>query len=55
MILDSSCVHWWIIDSYSVGHYRKCGAIRDFEGLRQKEKIKRLFIREISKVQPSVF
>ncbi len=38
MILDSSCVHWWMIDRLSVGRCRKCGAIRDFEKLMQEEK-----------------
>ena len=38
MILDSVCVHWWIIGDYSVGHCKKCGATRDFEKLRQEEK-----------------
>jgi hypothetical protein len=38
MILDSRCVHWWIIGAYSVGQCKKCGAIRDFEKLRQAEK-----------------
>jgi hypothetical protein len=38
MILDSKCVHWWIIGDYSIGRCKKCGAIRDFEKLRQEEK-----------------
>jgi hypothetical protein len=38
MILESGCVHWWIIGAYSVGHCKKCGATRDFEKLRQEEK-----------------
>jgi hypothetical protein len=38
MILDSKCVHWWIIGEYLVGRCKKCGAIRDFEKLRQEEK-----------------
>ncbi len=38
MILDSRCVHWWIIGDYLVGHCKKCGATRDFELLRQEEK-----------------
>jgi hypothetical protein len=38
MILDSKCVHWWIIGDHSVGHCKKCGAVRDFEQLRQAEK-----------------
>ena len=37
MILESGCVHWWIIGAYSVGHCKKCGATRDFEKLRQEE------------------
>jgi hypothetical protein len=38
MVLDSKCVHWWIIGNYSVGHCKKCGAIKDFEKLRLEEK-----------------
>ena len=38
MILDSSCVHYWIIWKDSIGRCKKCGAIRDFEKLRQEEK-----------------
>jgi len=38
MILDPSCVHWWIIGDYLVGRCKKCGATRDFEKLRQEEK-----------------
>jgi hypothetical protein len=38
MILDSKCVHWWIIGDHSVGRCKKCGAVRDFEQLRQAEK-----------------
>ena len=45
MILESGCVHWWIIGAYSLGHCKKCGATRDFEKLRQEEKA-RLAIRK---------
>jgi hypothetical protein len=38
MVLDSGCIHWWIIGNDSVGHCKKCGATRDFEKLRQEEK-----------------
>jgi hypothetical protein len=38
MILDSTCVHWWIIGDYLVGQCKKCGATKDFEMLRQEEK-----------------
>ncbi len=38
MILDSSCVHWWIIGRDEVGHCKKCGEIRDFENIRLEEK-----------------
>jgi hypothetical protein len=38
MILDSKCVHWWIIGDHLVGHCKKCSATRDFEKLRQEEK-----------------
>jgi len=41
MILDSLCIHWWMIGDYSVGHCKKCGAIRDFEKLRQEEQTRR--------------
>jgi hypothetical protein len=46
MILDSKCVHWWIIGDYSVGHCKKCGAVRDFEQLRQEEKTHMNILRE---------
>jgi hypothetical protein len=38
MIVNSTCVHWWIIGDYLVGRCKKCGATRDFEQLRQDEK-----------------
>ena len=41
MILDSLCVHWWMIGDYSVGQCKKCGAIRDFEKLRQEEQTRK--------------
>jgi hypothetical protein len=41
MIVDSLCVHWWIIDGNSVGCCKKCGAIRDFEKLRQEEQARK--------------
>jgi hypothetical protein len=37
MIIDSRCVHWWIIGEYLVGHCKKCGATRDFEKLKREE------------------
>jgi hypothetical protein len=36
-MLDSKCVHWWIIGDYLVGRCKKCGATRDFEKLREEE------------------
>ncbi len=36
MILNSSCVHYWIIREISIGRCEKCGAIRDFEQLGQE-------------------
>ena len=53
MILDSGCVHWWIIGDYSVGHCKKCGATRDFEKLRQEEKT-RMTIRKGKRGSPVV-
>jgi hypothetical protein len=41
MIIDSSCVHWWIIGDRLVGRCKKCGATRDFEKLRQEEQTRR--------------
>jgi hypothetical protein len=41
MTLDSLCVHWWMIGAYSVGRCKKCGAIRDFEKLRQEEQMRK--------------
>jgi Fe2+ or Zn2+ uptake regulation protein len=37
MTLDSLCIHWWMIGDHSIGHCKKCGAIRDFEKLRLEE------------------
>lgn len=51
MILDSSCVHWWIIGDYLVGRCKKCGATRDFEKLRQEEQI-RMSIRRVKMNHP---
>jgi hypothetical protein len=53
MILDSLCVHWWIIGEYSVGHCKKCGAIRDFEKLRQEEQTRKMLHRR--KIKSPVF
>jgi hypothetical protein len=41
MILNSLCVHWWMIGEYSVGTCKKCGATRNFEQLRQEEQTRR--------------
>jgi hypothetical protein len=46
MISDSKCVHWWIIGDHSVGRCKKCGAVRDFEQLRQAEKTHMSVLRE---------
>ncbi len=53
MVLDSKCVHWWMIGEYLVGHCKKCGAVRDFEKLRQEE-MTRLTIRRTKKNIPVV-
>jgi hypothetical protein len=53
MIIDSSCVHWWIIGDYLVGHCKKCGATRDFEKLREEEKT-RITIRRAKMHSPVV-
>ena len=53
MILNSGCVHWWMIGDYSVGQCKKCGATRDFEKLRQEEKT-RMTIRRGKRVSPVV-
>ena len=53
MILDSSCVHWWIIGDYLVGRCKKCGATRDFEKLREEEKT-RMTIRRAKMHSPVV-
>jgi len=34
---NQQCVHRWIIDSIDVGHCVKCGAVKDFRVLREKE------------------
>ena len=41
MILNSSCVHWWTIDNFSLAHCKKCGEIRDFKKVTQEEKLKK--------------
>jgi hypothetical protein len=53
MVLDSRCVHWWIIGEYLVGRCKKCGATRDFEKLREEERI-RLSIRRMKIRSPAV-
>ncbi len=53
MILDSRCVHWWIIGDHLVGRCKKCGATRDFEKLRQEEKT-RMTIRRAKMKSPVV-
>jgi hypothetical protein len=53
MILESGCVHWWIIGEYLVGRCKKCGAVRDFEKLRQEEKT-RMNMRRGKKGSPVV-
>ena len=56
MILDSSCVHYWIIGKNSIGRCKKCGAIRDFEQLKQEEEeVRRTIHKKKSEVPPSVF
>jgi len=45
MTLNSLCVHWWMIGDYSVGRCKKCGAVRDFEQLRQDEQTRKMFRR----------
>ena len=52
-MLDSKCVHWWIIGEYLVGHCKKCGETRDFEKLREEEKT-RLAIRRVKIHSPAV-
>ncbi|MGD0795742.1 MAG: hypothetical protein ABR958_09220 [Dehalococcoidales bacterium] len=52
-MLDSRCVHWWIIGDYLVGRCKKCGATRDFEKLREEERI-RLSIRRMKMRSPAV-
>ncbi len=32
------CVHYWFIDSYDVGRCRKCGRVKDFGRLLEKER-----------------
>jgi hypothetical protein len=40
-MLNSLCVHWWMIGDYSIGHCKKCGATKDFEKLRQEEQTRK--------------
>lgn len=30
--------HYWVIDEFNVGHYKKCPAVKDFGALLNKEK-----------------
>ena len=53
MIIDSKCVHWWMIGDYQVGRCKKCGATRDFEKLRTEEQT-RLNIRRVRIHTPAV-
>jgi hypothetical protein len=43
MAANSLCVHWWIIGDYSVGHCKKCGAVRDFAKMREEEQTRKAF------------
>jgi hypothetical protein len=53
MVLDSKCVHWWIIGDYLIGRCKKCGATRDFEKLRREEQT-RMAIRKEKRGSPTV-
>lgn len=41
MTLEPSCVHWWIIDNFSIGHCKKCGEIVNFKKLIEEKKPKK--------------
>jgi hypothetical protein len=45
MTTKSLCIHWWMIGEYSVGQCKKCGALKDFEKLRQAEQTRKVFQR----------
>jgi hypothetical protein len=52
-MLEANCIHWWIIGDYLVGRCKKCGALRDFEKLREEEQT-RLSIRRVKIHSPAV-
>ena len=52
-MIDSSCVHWWIIGDYLVGHCKKCGATRDFEKLKREEETRKTIHR--GKMKSAIF
>jgi hypothetical protein len=54
MVLKALCTHWWIIGEYSVGQCKKCGAIKDFEKLRQDEQTHKTFHRGKTKTPATV-
>jgi hypothetical protein len=51
ILLDSRCVHWWIIGDYLVGRCKKCGATKDFEKLREEEQNRRKIHRGKSPIE----
>jgi hypothetical protein len=43
MVINTICVHWWMIGEYSVGQCKKCGATKDFAKLREAEQMRKTF------------
>jgi hypothetical protein len=43
MVVNTLCVHWWMIGDLSVGLCKKCGARKDFAKLRDEEQTRRTF------------
>jgi hypothetical protein len=43
MVIETLCVHWWMIGEYSIGQCKKCGATRDFAKLRDEEQTRKTF------------
>jgi hypothetical protein len=43
MVINTICVHWWMIGEFSVGQCKKCGATKDFGKLRDEEQNRKTF------------
>jgi hypothetical protein len=53
MVIDTICVHWWMIGEYSVGQCKKCGVTKDFAKLREAEQTRKTFYKGKTKSSAS--